>query len=330
MIDLAPGAPPPPKGPPRPDARKVPPPRPLHEPHTRGLVGTLVLLGFVATAGGGGWLWQQQQDLAARVQPGPAAIAPAAVAALESRLDTLQQRLAQLEQRPAPAPLAPLEHQLGTLEERLTQLEQRPAPPPDVGLLDRLGALEQRVAQLEQRPGPPVVAVPDVQPLEQRLAQAEQAISTGAARAARLQAASAALDSGRPLGDIPGAPPALARFSTARPPTEASLRLSFPAAAGAAERASDPSTAGLTLPWRMWQQVQTLLTIRQGDKILIGAPATSVLAQAQARLDAGDLAGAVATLDQLDAAAAKAMADWRDQAQSLLDARAALAGLARS
>ena len=80
----------------------------------------------------------------------------------------------------------------------------------------------------------------------------------------------------------------------------------------------------------MWQQVQTLFTIRQGETVLVGAPAAGVLAQARARLDAGDLAGAVAALARLDAAAAKAMAGWREQAQALLDARAALAGLARS
>lgn len=388
MIDLAPDGPTPPKskGPPRPESRKplaAPPPHSRSQPHQRGLLGTAVLLGFIATAAGGAWLWQQQQDLAARVQPAQASVGPAAIAALEGRLDTLQQRQVQLERRPAPAPLDPLEHRLvtaearltqleqrptppplgplddrlGTLEQRLAQLEQRPAPPPLAPLEERLGTLEQRLAQLEQRPAPapsappdervgtleqrlaqleqrpappPVVTAADVAPLQQRLAQAEQAITTGATRSARFQAIAAALDAGRPLGDLPGGPPALTRFSTASPPTEASLKLSFPAAAGAALLASDPATTGLSVPWRMWQQVQTLLTIRQGDRILVGAPASGVLAQAQARLDAGDLAGAVTTLDQLDTAAAKAMAGWREQAQSLLDARAALAGLARS
>jgi hypothetical protein len=322
----------------------------------------MVLLGFIATASGGAWLWQQQRDLAARQQLPSGPAGAAALAALEGRLDTLQQRLAELERRPAPAPLAPLEHRVGVLEElqgqldlrpgpaplaplqhrldvldeRLTQVEQRPAPTPptaapDTALQDRVAALEQRLAQFEQNPaGAVVIPAPDVKPLEQRLAQAEQAISAGAARAARLQAIAAALDAGRPLGDIPGAPPALARFSTAPPPTEAALRLAFPAAASAAVQASDPSTAALTLPWRMWQQVQTLFTLREGDKVLVGTPATSVLAQAQARLDAGDLAGAVAMLGQLDAAAARAIGGWRDQAQALLDARAALAALARS
>lgn len=354
MIDLAPSAPVPRKVPPRPEPRRPPPPPP--RPRGRGPLGTLVLLGFLATASGGAWLWQQQQTLATRIGQ-PAGVAGSeAAAALQARLDALQQRLVELEQRPAPAPLGPLEHRVGVLEElqgqldlrpapvplaplehrldaldeRVIQLEQRPAPAPDAALRDRVAALEQRLAQFEQNPGAVVIPGPDVKPLEQRLAQAEQAISSVAARAARLQAIAAALEAGRPLGDIPGAPPALARFSTASPPTEAALRLAFPAAAREAAQASDPSSAGLSLLRRMWQQVQTLFTLRQGDKVLVGAPATSVLAQAQAKLDAGDLAGAVATLDQLDAAAARAIAGWRAQAQALLDARAALAGLAHS
>jgi hypothetical protein len=61
----------------------------------------------------------------------------------------------------------------------------------------------------------------------------------------------------------------------------------------------------------------------------VGAPAAVVLGTARDRLEAGDLAGAVAALDGLDGPAAQAMAPWRAHAQSLLDARAALAAMAR-
>ena len=57
--------------------------------------------------------------------------------------------------------------------------------------------------------------------------------------------------------------------------------------------------------------------------------AEQVLAEAQGRLDAGDLAGALAALRPLDGQAAEVMAEWRARAQALLDARAALAGMAR-
>jgi hypothetical protein len=75
---------------------------------------------------------------------------------------------------------------------------------------------------------------------------------------------------------------------------------------------------------------RSLVTVKHGDQVLLGTSASSVLGAAQARLDAGDLAGAVAALDGLDAAAATAMASWRGQAQGLLDARNALAQMARS
>jgi hypothetical protein len=273
----------------------------------RFAVSGALLLGLAA---GGVWLWLQQQEIAARIASLPAAAAPAPDAALEPRLGGIEQRLAQLDQR-------------------LTQLEQRPPPAPDAGL-------EQRLAQLEQRPVAPPGPAPEdalsgrLQTLEQRLARAEAAISAGTARMAHLQAARAALEAGRPLGEIPGAPPALAKFANAAPPTEASLRLSFRAAASAAGQAGDRSTAGLSAPQRIWQQVQTLVTVQQGDKVVLGGPASGVLAQAQARLDVGDLAGAVAALDPLDPAAARAMAGWRAQAQALLDARAALTDLVRS
>ena len=290
--------------PPVPDAAP-----PSVAPRQRKLPGALVLVGFVITAAGGAWLFQQQQDLAARLLPPPPAVAPARVAALESRLEALQQRLAQLEQRPAPSPAAAPD--LTALEARLGQVAAR---------VDALQGSDAGVVQ---------ALAGKVQTLQQGLAQTEQH-ERAAARLARLQAAGAALAAGQALGDLPAAPPALAKFATSAPPTEGALRSSFPAAADAAEQASLPSTAGLSLAARVWQRVESLVTVQQGGKVLVGPPASHVLAQAQARLDDGDLAGAVGALDQLDPAAAKAMAGWRAQAQSLLDARAALAGMVRS
>ena len=52
-----------------------------------------------------------------------------------------------------------------------------------------------------------------------------------ARRMALVQSASAALETGQKLGDLPGAPSALARFADTNPPTEAALRLAFPQAA---------------------------------------------------------------------------------------------------
>lgn len=175
----------------------------------------------------------------------------------------------------------------------------------------KLGGLESRLSAMEQR-----------------LSQSTQQVSNvadRAARLARLQAAAAALETGQRLGDIPGAPPALARFATQTPPTEAGLRLSFPAAAEAAHQASQPAIEeNQSLLNRTWTRAQQLVTVRQGERVLLGDPIAGVLAQARERLDAGDLAGAVKELDGLAGPAAEAMRGWRAQAQALLDARAAL------
>ena len=70
------------------------------------------------------------------------------------------------------------------------------------------------------------------------------------------------------------------------------------------------------------------MTVREGTRVVLGDPVAGVLANAQHSLDAGDLAGAVHALDGLAGPAAAAVKPWRDQAQSLLDAHAALAKLA--
>ena len=62
--------------------------------------------------------------------------------------------------------------------------------------------------------------------------------------------------------------------------------------------------------------------------MLLGDPIAGVLARAQERVDAGDLAGALTALESLSGPAAAAMADWTGRARSLLEARSALVELA--
>jgi hypothetical protein len=127
------------------------------------------------------------------------------------------------------------------------------------------------------------------------------ALAQQQSRTSQLQAAGAALQAGRPLGQIAGAPPALAKFATQAPPTEASLRLSFDAAAQAAHAAGQPPPGNMPLLDRMWQRAQASITVKQGDKVVVGDALSDTLEQAR-----------------------HAMAPWKAQAQSLLDARAAL------
>ena len=309
------------------------PPEPIAEPPAAApppphhLLPWLSGIGFVVLVVGLLWVWQHPVAPPATPQ----------VEALTRQLDELQSRLASLERRPPPTAAVP---DLAPIEARLKALEQRPADastPPDLApLAARITALEQR------RP-------PDLAPLQAQIAtltsrdqtaqgdlarrlDAEEArlttLEKAAGRAAQIQAARIALDSGQQLGALQGAPPALARFAAAKPPTEAQLVLAFPPAAAAALAASRPATDGLPLLDRIWMRAQDLVTIRQGDRVIVGDAAAGVLARARGSLDAGDLTGAVTAVATLTGPAAQAMADWLAQARALLDARAALAAWA--
>jgi hypothetical protein len=274
----------------------------------RDIVPWLYGAGFCVLAVGLLWLWQN---------PAPPPLAPS------GRIEALEQRVARLEQRAAPPAV-----DLRPLESRIAALEQK--APPDTRPLDaRLSALEQRPAPAATEPGR--ILETRLEALERRLATTESlpgqfsALADRAARLARLFAAQAALEDGRPLGEIPGAPPALARFATAAAPTEAALRLSFPAAARAAQKASTPAAAHAPLLERMWMRAQSLVTVRQGDRVIVGDQAAGTIDRARRTLEAGDLAGAVSVLATLQGPAAREFSSWRAQAQALLDARAALA-----
>ncbi len=231
-------------------------------------------------------------------------------------------RVAALEQRQGPS-LAPLEARIAALEAR---------PLADSQLAGRIDALSARADALEtalRAMQSDLVRRLDAD--EARIATAERnasqisALADRVGRAARVQAAQLALNSGEKLGDMPGAPPPLARFANAPPPTEARLKLTFPPAAREALAAARPPTDGKPLLARLWAETQDLVTVRQGDHVLVGDPAAGVLERARAALDAGDLAGAVAAVGALTGPPAQAMAGWLADARALLEARAALA-----
>jgi hypothetical protein len=70
------------------------------------------------------------------------------------------------------------------------------------------------------------------------------------------------------------------------------------------------------------------VTVREGDRVIVGDPAAGVVARARQALNAGDLQGAVDVLHSLSGPAAEAFAAWKAKAKSLLEARAALASMA--
>ncbi len=332
------------------------PPSPAPRPARDALLPWLWGLGFLVLAGAIGFVWwsfQQPQpqpsadrqalnDRVARLEQRPAApagsvdLAPltARVAALEQRppvsagsvdLGPLTARVAALEQRATPD-LAPLEARIAALEQQVTGNNQLAArldalsgrvdalsardQSVDSGLAHRLDADDARLATLEHATA-------------QVTAMAEQA-----ARLARIQAAEAALAAGQPLGDLPNAPQAVAHFATANPPTEAALRLAYPQAERAALAASSADTGEKPFLARVLAHAEDLVTVRQGDRVLVGDPAAGVLARARTALDAGDLAGAVAAVSGLSGPPAAAMAAWLADAKALLQARAGLADMA--
>ena len=179
----------------------------------------------------------------------------------------------------------------------------------------RLDALDGRIAAVDQQ--------------AKQTASQIGTVAERSGRVVRMQAAMAALESGQPLGNIPDAPPAVARFATTPAKTEQELRRSFDAAADAAEQAGQPAIMeSRSFGERLIARAQQAVTVRQGDRVLVGDPLAGRLIRARAALDAGDLAGAVKALDGLAGPAQAAMADWVGQARALLEARTALSSMA--
>jgi hypothetical protein len=147
-------------------------------------------------------------------------------------------------------------------------------------------------------------------------------------RIARLQEASFALSSGRPLGDLPDAPEILARYAHLAPPTEADLRLRFLSSEQAALAASQSDEPNQPLVGRVWERAQGLITIRRGSQVIVGNSSEVVLNRARTALEAGDIVGAIAAVETLSGQPLQAMARWLSDAKALLDARSALARLA--
>ena len=326
--------------PPPPETVDEPAPPPQEPAARRDRLPWLVGIGFLILAGAIAAVWLY--PLSEPTATAQADVRTQTLVALETRLARLEQRPPAVPAPPPPAPdltpvtarLAAIEQRqapdLAPIEARIATLEARRAA--DSQTAGRIDALSARADALEtaQRAAQSDLAR-RLEADEGRIAAAERgagqlsALADRAGRVARVQAAQAALNAGQKLGDLPGAPPALARFAAAPPPTEAALRLAFPAAARAALAAAKSQSEGKPLLARLWAETQDLVTVRQGDHVLVGDPAAGVLARARAALDAGDLAGAVAAVAALTGPAAQAMAGWLADARALLDARAALA-----
>jgi hypothetical protein len=329
----------PPATPPPETPEEPAPPPPQHEAVRRDRLAWLSGAGFLILAAALAWVWLNPYRE-------PPAATP--IDTLAQPLAGLEARMARLEQRPAAVPTPSVQApDLGPLTARVAAVEQRQGP--------NIAPLETRIAALEARPPVDSQLAGRIDALsaradsletalrtmqsdlarrldadEARIATAERnagqisALASRVDRVGRAQAAQLTLNAGQKLGDLPGAPPELARYANAPPPTEATLRLAFPSAAREALAAARPQSEGKPLLERLWAETQELVTVRRGDRVLVGDPAAGVLERARAALDAGDLAGAVAAVGALTGAPAQAMAGWLADARALLEARAAL------
>jgi hypothetical protein len=288
---------------------------------------------------------QALSDRVDKLERAPAQTAPAAPAGapdlgdLPKRVDDLSAKVSALESQPAaspaPADTGAAQQAVAALSQKLDQVQAADkAAFEQVQNADR-AALEQvqnaDKAALEQLQAQQKDAIA---PLDGRVAKLEQgagSVEDAASRATRLeriQAAVVALQAGQKLGDIPNAPPALAKFANQAPPTEAALRESFPAVAAHARAVSEPDPTHKSFFQRAFARLQESVTVRQGNDVLVGDPAAGVLSDAEIRVQNGDLAGAVSRLGALTGPAAAAVQGWVEQARSLIAARAALASLA--
>jgi hypothetical protein len=245
--------------------------------------------------------------------------------AVQQQVGDIGARLARLEQRPS--------SDLGKITARVDSLDGKIADQTQLG--SRLDALSGRIESLSARDQTGLDAnKQQLDALTSRIAALESNAGSIASvtkrlnRIAKLQETSFALASGRPLGEVPDAPEALARYAHAAPPTEAQIRLRFPRAEQAALAADPPNETDAPLMGRVWQRAQGLITIRRGDDVVVGNSSATTLSRAQVALEAGDLATAVDAVESLKGQPAQAMAAWLADAKALLDARSALADMA--
>jgi hypothetical protein len=236
--------------------------------------------------------------------------------------------------------LAAIQQQLDgvlALSNRVTALENKPTPDASAAVAPLAAQMQQLSARLDQ--------------IDARLAQlahdeAANAESPERVLMVALASLGNAIASSRPFAAELASVEALGQnrkgWATALQPLEAPAKAGFPSAAVLAQRfSSDVAPAILraelaatndqqSLGQAMLARLRGLIVIRRVDGGGTGTnPTDQAVAQAQAALDKGDLAGALQALSTLSGAAAAAAQPWLKDAQSRLDAEQTIAKLGR-
>ena len=311
-----------------------------------------------------GALQQQVEKLAAQPpatsppatpQPGPAAELPAAIAALPERVGALQQQVEKLAAQPPatsppapaatelPAAFAALPERLAAIDQKLQELAANPAGQAALDKLQQEGASLRRDLAAAQSELAALKAVAEKLPaLDQAIAGLRrQADERGGLLLAIGQLATA-LEQPRPfapqlavLRRLAAGQPAVAAslapsLDALAPSAEhgiatlAELKERFPAMATAVVARTNGSPDQGSLGARLLGRVEGLVTVRPVGGEVAGDDPPARLARAEAKLDRGDLAGAVAEVGAITGAAAAPAADWLAAARARLAAQQAI------
>lgn len=288
-------------------------------PRGRRLAAGILIAVLIVLASGEAWLFKAQGGMPDQATQ---------VANLTDQVNTLRGRFDALGSK-----VDVLSSKLGTLDARVasqaTAQTKTPASPPpttqvSADLAGRITKIESDLASLS------TTALADHAAIT-KLQQQGGDLPKLAAKAKQLAAvaqASLNLQNGLKLGSIPDAPPTLTRYTDTAPPTLASLKESFSRYADAAASAAGNTTKQGGFWQKVKGRVESLVTLRHKDAVLVGSSAAGTLGKAQIALDRDDLAGALAALKALPPVATATMKPWIDKANNLLAARAALAKMA--
>ncbi len=325
---------------PVPPVPPVPPPSPVR----RGAGSVLLLLLGGALAVGAGFALSHYNLLKLRAEVDPVALdarfaaletavktgveeakAAAATPAADPHSDELASRLAAVEEavKAAPAGTPLPDEAVARLQAEIDALKAAPAAAPaDPEALQALvaqelsRALDARAASETEAEAAQAEAARQTAAHDTALLTLREAIVSGAPYAAALEVLA-----------LPEVPPVLAQYAESGLPTLAALQEGFPEAARSALDAALRAEAGDGVSSQLW----SFLRIQTGARSLTpqeGDDPDAVLSRAEAKLTAGDVAGALTELAALPPEGRSAMADWTARAEARVAAETAIAGLA--
>jgi hypothetical protein len=307
----------------------------------------LALLAFAGGLIGSNWFEAQVRSRLPWAQQLPGGLTVSnpeltRITTLEEQVQTLTARVAALEQRPGDPALAA---RVAALEAGRVATPTLQGPAPDVigpapsvvepELTGRVSALETKVGALELSKD---AAQGQLQALDQRMIGLTQAATqqSGAAaeavqaakRAVAVLGVRRALEQGQPLtlplaALVPTLPEGSTDVAVLRrvergAPTLAGLRSQFTRLRTSLEPQAAPESQSFM------DTVKGLMTVKRTEET---APAQNPLAQAQARLNAGDVAGAAALLRRLPPERQRVAQAWLGQADLYVATQAAIARL---